>query len=217
MADDPSDFDTTAEQPLESLTDAELVELYRQDGDEQAAAVLHDRYLLRLMNLVGQHLSRKFNPRLGAEDVVQSVFRSMFRLTREGRFEFDGENDFWKLLLTMALNKVRNKVRHIEADKRSPAREAGPADAPGVEGFAVHRFGSPLSPAEVVEFADTLEYVLQNLTPEEQELIQFRMEGLTQKEIAEKLGIDARTVRRRFASIRDRGAQLLGVEPPPEE
>jgi RNA polymerase sigma factor (sigma-70 family) len=199
---------------LERLSDAELVAQYGKTGDERAAAVLHDRYLLRLMNLVGQHLARKFNPRLGPEDVVQSVFRSMFRLTREGRFQFDGEDDFWKLLLTMALNKVRNKVRREGADKRSPAREAGSVDTPGIEGYAVTRPGTPLSPAEVVEFADTLEHVLQNMTPDEQQLIQHRMDGLTQQEIGEKMGIDPRTVRRRFAAIRDRAANLLGIELP---
>ena len=200
---------TDSDLDLNQLSDAELVERYRETGDEAAATTLHDRYLLRLMNLVGQHLSRKFNPRLGPEDVVQSVFRSMFRLTRAGRFEFDGENDFWKLLLTMALNKVRNKVRREQADKRDPAKETGNTQSPAIQGFAVSRFGEPLSPAEVVEFADTLEFVLQNLTEEEQQLIQMRMEGLTQKEIAEKMGVDARTIRRRFANIRDRGASLL--------
>ena len=205
---------TDSDLDLNQLSDAELVERYRETGDEAAATTLHDRYLLRLMNLVGQHLSRKFNPRLGPEDVVQSVFRSMFRLTRAGRFEFDGENDFWKLLLTMALNKVRNKVRREQADKRDPAKETGNTHSPAIQGFAVSRFGEPLSPAEVVEFADTLEFVLQNLTEEEQQLIQMRMEGLTQKEIAEKMGVDARTIRRRFANIRDRGASLLGIEEP---
>lgn len=207
----------SSSQNLEQLADAELVELWRNNANEAAAAVLHDRYLLRLMNLVAQHLSRKFNPRLGPEDVVQSVFRSMFRLTREGRFQFDGENDFWKLLLTMALNKVRNKVRHIEADKRNPAREAGSTGNSGIEAFAVDRYGNTLTPAEVVEFADTLEFVLQNLSPDEQQLIQYRMEGLTQIEIAEKMSVDPRTIRRRFSAIRNRGAEILGFDPPAEE
>lgn len=191
------------------LSDAELVQRWRE-GDQQAATILHERYLTRLLNLVGRHLADKFNSRLDPDDVVQSVFRSIFRLTREGRFEFEGDSDFWKLLLTMALNKVRNTVRHHQAGKRTPAAESVSTSADGVDGYIVNRLSSQPTIEEIVSFADMLEQVLQQLEPEQQQLIQYRIEGFTQKEIAEKLGVDDRTVRRMFANIRNRGEQLLG-------
>lgn len=191
------------------LTDAELVERWRA-GDEDAATILHERYLTRLLNLVGRHLADKFNSRLDPDDVVQSVFRSIFRLTREGRFEFEGDSDFWKLLLTMALNKVRNTVRHHQAGKRTPEVESISTSADGVDGYIVNRLSSQPTLQEIVSFTDMLEQVLQQLDPDQQLLIQYRIEGYTQKEIAQKLGVDDRTVRRMFSSIRSRGEQLLG-------
>jgi RNA polymerase sigma-70 factor, ECF subfamily len=191
------------------LTDAELVERWRA-GDEQAATILHERYLGKLLNLVGRHLAGKFNSRLDPDDVVQSVFRSIFRLTREGRFEFQGDSDFWKLLLTMALNKVRNTVRHHQASKRDPAMESISTSADGMDGYIVNRLSSQPTIQEIVSFADMLEQVLQRLDPEQQLLIQYRIEGYTQKEIAEKLSVDDRTVRRMFANIRTRGEEFLG-------
>ena len=191
------------------LTDAQLVERWRE-GDEDAATILHERYLARLLNLVGRHLANKFNSRLDPDDVVQSVFRSIFRLTREGRFEFEGDGDFWKLLLTMALNKVRNTVRHHQAGKRDPAAEAISTSADGVDGYIVNRLSSQPTVQEVVSFADMLEQILNQLDTDQQLLIQYRIEGYTQKEIAEKLDVDDRTVRRMFANIRSRGEQLLG-------
>jgi len=191
------------------LSDAELVQRWRE-GDQQAATILHERYLTRLLNLVGRHLADKFNSRLDPDDVVQSVFRSIFRLTREGRFEFEGDSDFWKLLLTMALNKVRNTVRHHQAGKRTPAAESVSTSADGVDGYIVNRLSSQPTIEEIVSFADMLEQVLHQLDPQQQQLIQYRIEGFTQKEIAEKLGVDDRTVRRMFANIRNRGEQLLG-------
>jgi RNA polymerase sigma-70 factor (ECF subfamily) len=195
------------------LTDAELVERWRE-GDEHAATVLHERYLMRLLNLVGRHLAGKFNSRLDPDDVVQSVFRSIFRLTREGRFEFEGDGDFWKLLLTMALNKVRNTVRHHQASKRDPAAESISTSSDGVDGYIVNRLSSQPTIQEIVSFTDMLEQVLKQLDPDQQLLIQYRIEGYTQKEIAEKLQVDDRTVRRMFASIRSRGEELLGDDLP---
>jgi len=191
------------------LSDAELVERWRE-GDEDAATILHERHLTRLLNLVGRHLADKFNSRLDPDDVVQSVFRSIFRLTKEGRFEFEGDGDFWKLLLTMALNKVRNTVRHHPAGKRDPAVESVSTSADGVDNYLVNRLSSQPTIQEIVSFADMLELVLNKLEPDQQMLIQYRIEGYTQKEIAEKLGCDDRTVRRMFAKIRNRGEQLLG-------
>ena len=191
------------------LTDAELVERWR-DGDETAATILHERYLTKLLNLVGRHLADRFNSRLDPDDVVQSVFRSIFRLTREGRFEFEGDSDFWKLLLTMALNKVRNTVRHHQAGKRDPALESVSTSADGMESYIAGRLSSQPTLQEIVSFADLLERVLVRLDPDQQLLIQYRLEGYTQKEIADKLGVDDRTVRRMFANIRSRGEELLG-------
>lgn len=191
------------------LTDAELVERWRE-GDEDAATILHERHLTRLLNLVGRHLANKFNSRLDPDDVVQSVFRSIFRLTREGRFEFEGDGDFWKLLLTVALNKVRNTVRHHQAGKRDPAAESISTSADGVDGYIVNRLSSQPTVQEVVSFADMLEQILNQLDSDQQLLIQYRIEGYTQKEIAEKLNVDDRTVRRMLASIRSRGEQLMG-------
>ncbi len=190
-------------------TDAELVERWRE-GEEVAATLLHERYLNKLLNLVGRHLADRFNSRLDPDDVVQSVFRSIFRLTREGRFEFEGDSAFWKLLLTMALNKVRNTVRHHQAGKRDPKVESVSISSDGVDGYIVNRLGSQPSIQEIVSFADMLERVLERLDPDQQLLIQYRIEGYTQKEIAEKLSVDDRTVRRMFASIRNRGEELLG-------
>ena len=195
------------------LTDAELVDRWRR-GEEEAATLLHERYLVKLLNLVGRHLADRFNSRLDPDDVVQSVFRSIFRLTREGRFEFEDDSDFWKLLLTMALNKVRNTVRHHQAGKRDPALESVSTSADGVDGYLIGRLGSQPSIQEIVSFADMLEQILERLDTDEQLLIQYRIEGYTQKEIAEKLGVDDRTVRRMFAQIRTRGAQLLGERGP---
>ena len=193
----------------DDVTDSELIENW-QSGDEAAATVLYERYLQKLLNLVGQHLSRKFNPRFDPEDVVQSVFHSMFRRARAGNFTFQDDSDFWKLLLTIALNKVRNKVRHHQAEKRDPSRESRVQNVDRPDEYIIDRLCHKPTALETVSFADLFTVVLDSLEPREQQLIHYRLEQYTQKEIAQQLNVDERTVRRMFVRIRQRVVDRFG-------
>jgi RNA polymerase sigma factor (sigma-70 family) len=194
----------------DQATDGELMENWRR-GDEAAATVLYQRYLQKLLNLVGQHLSRKFNPRFDPEDVVQSVFHSLFRRARAGDFTFQDDADFWKLLLTIALNKVRNKVRYHQAEKRNPSREA-PAQNVNhrPDEYILNRLSHNPTALESVSFADLFTVVLDCLEPREQQLIHYRLEQYTQQEMAQRLNVDERTVRRMFVRIRQRVVDRFG-------
>ncbi|HUG90233.1 MAG TPA: sigma-70 family RNA polymerase sigma factor [Planctomycetaceae bacterium] len=189
-------------------TDAELVERWRA-GDETAASELHERYIDRLITLIGRHIARKFQGRFDADDVAQSVFGSFFRRTREGHFAFDNDEAFWKLLLTIGLNKVRKRICFNEADKRDPARELRPADSDEVQGFLADCLCRDPSVVELATFADLLETIVRELEPAERSVIALRIEGHSQQEIAHTLGLGERTVRRLFARIRDRAAEVL--------
>lgn len=175
----------------------ELVTRWRQ-GDEAAAAVLHQRYGERLIQLARKRLSAKFQGRLDPEDVVQSVFRTIFRRTRNGAFEFEKDDDLWKLLVTVTLNKVRNKVR---GKKRDPNREVGQFD----DSLAAIMSGEP-STLDLVTFTDLLNEICGQLSPIESELLTLRLEGFTQEEIASKNNVDVRTIRRRIGKIREKVA-----------
>jgi RNA polymerase sigma factor (sigma-70 family) len=190
-------------------SDAELVQRWRS-GDGAAATQLHERYIDRLITLIGRHIARRFQGRFDADDVAQSVFGSFFRRTREGHFEFGDDEAFWKLLLTIGLNKVRKKICFNTADKRDPAREQRPADSDDVQSFLAECLSRDPSVVELAMFADLLEAVVEQLEPLEQSVLALRIEGCSQPEIAEKLGLGERTVRRIFAQIRNRAAEVLG-------
>jgi RNA polymerase sigma factor (sigma-70 family) len=63
---------------------------------------------------------------------------------------------------------------------------------------------------ETVSFADLFTVVLDSLEPREQQLIHYRLEQYTQKEIAQQLNVDERTVRRMFVRIRQRVVDRFG-------
>src|SRR5947209_331345 len=54
-----------------------LIDLWRQ-GDEDAARKIVDRYIDRLLVLARRRISQRLAPRVDAEDIVQSVFRTFF-------------------------------------------------------------------------------------------------------------------------------------------
>src|SRR5438132_1018442 len=64
---------------------ADLMAQWRQ-GDQQAAAVLFQRYSGRLIELVRRRLSNRLNQRFDPEDVVQSAYRSFFAHARDGEY-----------------------------------------------------------------------------------------------------------------------------------
>ena len=105
--------------PTETLT---LVERYRR-GDEEAARLLFDRYVQRLLELAGSNLPPGVARRFGPEDVVQSVFRSLFRAVKENRVKLERSGDLWAWLLQVTFNKLRGRSAYHLADKRSVKRE----------------------------------------------------------------------------------------------
>ncbi|MGL5094634.1 MAG: RNA polymerase sigma factor, partial [Planctomycetia bacterium] len=127
-------------------------------GDEDAFSAIYNRYSEKLVRLARSRISERLSARIEAEDVVQSVFRTFFGRVQDGQFVFEGENDLWKLLVAMTLNKLRNKVDWHTAAKRNVAKERSidnlsNSDLPS----AFDLDGESPSPAAVVAFLDLLE------------------------------------------------------------
>lgn len=189
----------------------ELVDRWR-GGDQDAATELYERYFDRLMQIVAGHVMQTYRKQVEPEDVVQSAFGTVFRRMKNGSFSFKSDGDVWKLLVTVVLNKLRNRVRYLNAERRDIRREIrGEADFDGV---LAAQLSTPPGIREAMEFAslvrDVFEFAM--ISDHEKELLQLRLEGHSQQEIAEKLGVTDRTIRRMMERIRERMSQLLADE-----
>ena len=96
-----------------------------QAGSESAAQTLFDRYCERLMRLAKRRIGQRMASRVDPEDVIQSAFRTFFVRVRNDEFTFDGEDDLFKLLVRLTVNKALRQIAHHRAAKRDPHREAG--------------------------------------------------------------------------------------------
>jgi len=191
--------------------DVELIERWRS-GDEQAAAALYQRYVERISQLVSGHLSAKLAQRLDADDVVQSVFRTVFRRSQAGSFTFEGDGDLWKLLATISLNKARSHARRNTSQKRDIGREAQLAEGDDLGNYMAMRLSDPPDIADAVAFNETLATLFDRLPDAEAVILQGRLEGRSQLEIAEQLGVTTRTVRRKLQMIQRTVGELFDAE-----
>lgn len=173
-----------------------------QDGNEEAFEKLYGRYADRLVRLAQSRISERLSHRIEAEDIVQSVFRTFFDRVQGEQFTFNTEDDLWKLLVAMTLNKLRNKIDWHTAAKRDVSMErpiAGPVSS-SVSAFDID--GETPSPEAVVAFIDLLEHFMRELRPSDRKVLELRLQGMTQDEISKELGCTERTVRRVLERIR---------------
>jgi RNA polymerase sigma-70 factor (ECF subfamily) len=149
--------------------------------------------------------------RVGPDDVVQSVCRTFVRRAREGAFHLADTSSLWRLLCAITLTKVRQHVRFHYRQGRDVRRELVRHDNPQEpsDGMEAWQADSDPTPAEAVAFADQMEQLLRDLGEEERCLVQLRLEGYTQEEIAAKIGCSERTVRRLLSRVRSQWKKLL--------
>lgn len=188
----------------------ELLDRVRQ-GDEQAATDLFDRYVERLIRLVKSRLSGKLRRRVDAEDVVQSVYRSFFSNAQEGRYLLNRSGDLWRLLAAITINKVRNQARHGKAAKRSVGVEESVADNESLMGISPEAVSKEPSPQELGVLLEEIESEMRDLSRLKRGIVELRLQGHSNEEIADQIHCTERTVQRTLRQLKERlEARLLG-------
>lgn len=191
--------------------DRELVAAFKA-GSEAAARELFDRYCEKLMRLARRRIGQRMATRVDPEDVIQSAFRTFFVHVRNDDFTFQHENDLFKLLVRLTVNKALRQIAHHRAAKRDPGRETGQ----GTEATDVLRNLTAHDPSPEVEVAviDEFERFLEKLPDFDRRVLEMRVQGHSSAEIAEALGTYERKIRRVLERIEAvaRGSEMTEAE-----
>ncbi len=177
-------------------------------GNRRAAADLVRQLEPELRRAVHVRLA---DPRLrrvvDSVDICQSVLANFFLRVRLGEFDLDEPGQLLRLLSVMARNKVQDRARRQQAQKRDLRRLEGQAggDLDALAG------GAP-DPVRVVASRDLLQEVRKLLSEEERRLADHRADGLAWPEIAARVGGEASALRKKLTRALDRVTARLGLE-----
>ncbi len=179
-------------------TDALLVGRI-QRRDETALSALYDRWVDRVY-AVAYHLLHDDGE---AEDIVERTFTRIWQ--DASRFDSArGSAAAW--IVVIARSHALSRLRVLRSRERQDEIQTGYADGPVMA-------ASPLQDVEASEDQERIDHAVSRL-PEDQERV-VRMtffEGLTQTEIAARLGVPLGTVKTRvrlaFAKLRDSLAEM---------
>ena len=164
-----------------------------QAGEDDAATALYTRYAERLMTLAHRNAGDDLSARVDAEDIVQSVFRTFFRRVSDGHYLIPEGEELWKLLLVIALNKVRMIAEHHRAAKR---------DISQTRSIGQQEFANRADATEVLRM--TIDDILVTLPEPHQQVVHARIDGYEIAEIAQRVALSRRSVERILQSFRKR-------------
>jgi DNA-directed RNA polymerase specialized sigma24 family protein len=173
-----------------------------KEGDRAAAQPLWDAYFTRIVALARAKLRGAARRAADEEDVALSAFDSFCRRAERGQFpRLDDRDDLWQLLFVLTVRKAVDLVRYEGRAVRGGGRLFALADLSGVDVDGA--LGSEASPALAAQMADELERLAARLTDESlRNVMSWKMDGWTNREIAWRLSCTEKTVERKLRSIR---------------
>jgi RNA polymerase sigma-70 factor, ECF subfamily len=185
------------------ISDHSLLRRFR-DGQADAPTQLYLRYADRLLALAAKRTSPQLGRRLDSEDSVQTVFRTFFRRVAECNYDVPDGEEIWKLLLVIALNKIRDAFRHHKAAKRDVRRTgSGETNELAIRNFA----GKDEAALEVLRMV--VDEALKDLPAAHRRMIEMRIDGHEVAEISQEVGRSKRSVERVLQDFRTQMGELL--------
>ena len=168
-------------------------------GDDDALDQLCRVYGERVRRIVRLRMGRELRTKLDSMDLVQDALLNALRGL--GDFTYENEGDFLRWLSRIAQNTLGHHVEKLHADKRDIRREVrfDKCRSTAEDGLAGTPEPVKLTTPSVImtrkEDLDKLERAIDELKPEHKEVIVLaKIEGLSYKEIGERLGKSADAV-----------------------
>jgi RNA polymerase sigma factor (sigma-70 family) len=165
-----------------------------RNGSDQAARELLERYADHIFRVVRRRLHKKLRTKFDSSDFVQAVWASFFARIPQ-HHSFDHPQALIAFLATLAQNKVIEVVRQrFGTQKYDVTREHS------LEGSSAWEVGQVAArqptPSQAASAKEEWRKLLEDLPAHYQKMLVLLREGHTQKEIAEHLGLNEKTIRR---------------------
>jgi RNA polymerase sigma-70 factor (ECF subfamily) len=170
-------------------------------GNELAARELLARYEAQVRLVVRRQLPRLLRSRFDSLDFLQSVWASFFRRLRAGPEQFEDPRYLVTFLARVARNKVVDQYRRAASRKHDLRREE-PLSAGGSPPHEL--IADQDTASELAEANETFDRLRNLLPADRRAILGLKVEGLSSREIGERLGLSERTVRRALEDLKHR-------------
>jgi RNA polymerase sigma-70 factor (ECF subfamily) len=187
-----------------------------RSADQDAARYVFQRFADRLIGLAHQRLDRQVRPKVAAEDVVQSVFKSFFLRYADGQFDLGDWDGLWGLLVTITLRKCWRQARRFHGPVHDVGREFRPPPDEDTSAGGWEALSREPTPEQAAALAEMVEQFLGGLTGRERQVCELRLQGYTVPEISERIGRTEFTVegvlkkiRQHLRRLRDDGTEAV--------
>lgn len=199
----------TGEQPSSEDNAAELERA--SQGDVAASERVLSRWSPVIERYLRRRAARKVLERESAADLAQSVCREALERMRRGDLVYQGDAALEHWLFGAADLKVKNRLRHLAADKRAPDPVGrGDADGAFIEELAQDPAGTPSAAIARGEDEASFRAALAQLDERQRLCVQlFHFEGLSHAALAERLGVTESHSRTLLARALARLARVL--------
>ncbi len=179
--------------PAPIRTSGRSLERVRQ-GSEDAAWDLIDVYGPHILRAVRRKLNPRMRPKFDSADFVQAVWASFFT-SRSQILSFDQPEDLIAFLSAMAHNKVITEVRRrLIWEKYNVVREEPLHDS--TLPATIDPAGYQPTPSQVAVARERWQRIVAGQPDRHRQVLYMRYMGETYEDIAEKLGLHERTVRK---------------------
>lgn len=177
-------------------------------GDVLAAQRLWEQYYPRLVAVARRRLADVPRRAFDEEDIAVSAFHSFCQRASNNCFpQLNDRENLWSLLVTITARKVLQQQRHQLSQRRGGGKlrgesAFGSAGSEGeMEGIA-EVVGAEPSPEFAAMLAEHMDQLLEQLGDESLKSVAVaKMEGLSNMEIAQRLGLSDRTIRRKLKVV----------------
>jgi DNA-directed RNA polymerase specialized sigma24 family protein len=176
-----------------------------QAGERAGVQNLWERYFQKLLPIARRKLGGLPRGAEDSEDVALSAFDSFIRGVEQGRFpKLEDRDDLWQLLVVLTQRKAVDRLVYEMRDKRDFRRLRADLDASASNGDLLRELiGREPDPAFAAEVGEEYQRLLKMLPDDEcRRIAVSKMEGCTNEEVRERLGVALATVGRRLALIR---------------
>lgn len=173
-----------------------------RSGDQAAWRELFDASYPKVIRAIRRRLnSQAMRSLYDSTDFVGDVWKSLAE--KPASFDFATFDDLQRFLAKAAERKIIDEYRRLHAQKNDVDLQRPIAAWAGAGGGVPDLASSDPTPSQVAQATEASECLLSGQTGDDRRVIEFKQQGFTNEEVAEKVGWGLRKVQRFLKDLGD--------------